>query len=131
MSAPIRGGLMRTNSFLAALSSILLIAAIASATPLGRSFTYQGELRQSGTPVNGTVNLRFSLWDAPGTGTPPTGGTQIGANQTATHVLIDNGVFNAVVNTGGEFGAAAFSGEARWLQVEVCDDTTCASTTVL
>ncbi|NOT32838.1 MAG: hypothetical protein HOP12_01575 [Candidatus Eisenbacteria bacterium] len=60
-----------------------------------------------------------------------TGGTQTGANQIAATVPIDDGLFNALVDTCDEFGAQAFNGEARWLQIEVCTDGTCASTTVL
>lgn len=112
-------------------ASFLLIPALVGAAPLGPSFTYQGELTQSGTPVDGTVHLRFSLWDAPGTGVPPTGGTQIGASQVAANVPIQKGIFTALVNPGGEFGANAFNGDARWLQVEVCTDGTCSSATVL
>jgi len=122
---------MLTKRLIAALSSILLIPALASAAPLERSFTYQGELSQSGVPVNGTVHLRFSLWDAPGTGDPPTGGTQVGASQIAANVPIADGLFTALVNAGGEFGANAFDGQARWLQIEICTDGSCTSTTVL
>jgi hypothetical protein len=60
----------RRVSFL--LAVFLLPVHSAVAAPLGRSFTYQGQLSQSGTPVDGTVHLRFSLWDAAGTGDPPT-----------------------------------------------------------
>jgi hypothetical protein len=108
-----------------ALSSMLLIPTLAIAAPLGHSFTYQGELSQSGTPGDGTVHLRFSLWDA------ATGGTQIGANQIAANVPITGGLFNVEANAGDECGAQAFNGQARWLQIEVCTDGTCASTTVL
>ena len=114
---------------LGALFLAVLVPAVAVAAPLGRSFTYQGELNQSGSPITGTVHLRFSLWDAAGTGTPPTGGTQIGTSQIVNNVAVDAGLFSAEVNAGGEFGANAFGGDARWLQSEVCTDGTCASTT--
>ena len=104
---------------------ILLLAPIASAAPLGRSFAYQGELAQSGTPIDGTVNLRFSLWDA------ASGGTQIGASQIVSGVTATKGLFTAEVNAGDEFGPLAFNGQARWLQVEVCTDAGCSGTTVL
>lgn len=104
---------------------LFLLSPIASAAPLGRSFTYQGELSQSGTPIDGAVNLRFSLWDA------ASGGTQIGASQIVSGVLATKGLFTAEVNAGDEFGAQAFDGQARWLQIEVCSDAGCSSTTVL
>ena len=122
---------MRARSLIAVLTSILLLPALATAAPLARSFTYQGELSQSGVPVEGTVHMRFSLWDASGTGSPPTGGTQIGTSQIVTNVPIAGGLFTVLVNAGGEFGASAFDGDARWLQIEVCTDASCTSTTVL
>jgi hypothetical protein len=119
------------NRVLGAILLALLIPTVAVATPLGRSFTYQGELNQSGTPVDGTVHLRFSLWDAAGAGTPPTGGTQIGSSQIVANVSVDDGLFTAEINAGDQFGASAFNGQARWLQIEVCTDGSCTSSTVL
>jgi hypothetical protein len=110
---------------------MLLVPCLAAAAPLGSGFTYQGELSQSGTPVDGTVHLRFSLWDAAGSGTPPAGGTQIGASQIITSVPVSGGLFSVLVNAGGEFGAQSFDGQARWLQIEVCSDTSCSSSTTL
>jgi hypothetical protein len=119
-------------------STILLFAALllaqpgpAAAAPLGRSFTYQGQLQQAGAPVDGVVSLRFSLWDAAGTGDPPSGGTMIGGVQVIANAPVTGGVFSVALNGNNEFGAQAFNGEARWLQVEVCADSTCAATTVL
>lgn len=103
----------------------------ATAAPLGTGFTYQGRLDSSGGPVNGTANLRFSLWDAAGTGNPPVGGNQIGASQLLANVPVANGLFVVLLNDGGQFGANAFSGDARWLQIEVCADTGCGSLTIL
>jgi hypothetical protein len=121
----------RNSLVLLFLAPLLLRALVVTAAPLGRSFTYQGQLSQSGVPVDGTVTLRFSLWDAAGTGDPPTGGTQVGNVQTLTNVPVSAGVFSVALNGGDEFGAQAFNGEARWLQVAVCADSTCGATTVL
>ncbi len=87
--------------------------------PLGSGFTYQGDLKVSGTPLTGTADFEFSLWDAEGSGSPPVGGTQIGATQTLTSVSVADGVFTVVLNAGGEFGTGAFMGDARWLQIAV------------
>lgn len=113
------------------LSLLSGIPALVAAAPLGRSFTYQGQLSQSGVPLDGLVHLRFSLWDAPGTGEPPTGGNAVGSPQVRAGIPVVAGVFTVDVNGDGAFGAQAFSGEARWLQVEVCADSACSSSTPL
>lgn len=124
---------MPNRSPLVLLLAALLVAATgpAHAAALGRGFTYQGQLQQAGVPVDGAVSLRFSLWDAAGAGEPPTGGNLVGAMQSIANVAVTGGVFSVVLNANDEFGSQAFGGEARWLQVEVCTDSTCASTTVL
>lgn len=109
----------------------ILIGGSALAAPLGTGFTYQGQLYQSGTPVNGPTNLRFSLWDAPGSGSPPVGGTQIGTSQLLTSVPVTNGLFVVQVNDAGAFGPNGFKGGARWLQIEVCSDPACTTPTAL
>ncbi len=121
----------RNLLFLLLAATLLVRPGLAPAAPLGTGFTYQGQLTQGGTPVEGVVTLRFSLWDAVGSGAPPTGGTMVGAVQTLTNVAVTGGVFSVALNGNGEFGALAFNGDARWLQVEVCGDTNCTSTTVL
>ncbi|MBC7263072.1 MAG: hypothetical protein H5T64_01800 [Chloroflexi bacterium] len=80
------------------------------ATPVGTAFTYQGRLIKDGNPVNGTADIQFSLWDA------AAGGTQIGTTQTKTNVNVTNGVFTI---PDLDFGATAFQGDARWLQIAV------------
>ena len=84
---------------------------------VGTAFTYQGRLMEGSTPVNGTCNLTFALYDAAGSGTPPTGGTQIGT--TTDDVEVADGYFGQAL----DFGAAAFTGDARWLEITVnsCD----------
>jgi hypothetical protein len=88
-------------------------------TPLGTGFTYQGQLKKTGVPVNGACDLQFSLWDAAGSGSPPTGGAQIGLTQTLPAVAVTNGLFTVILNGGNEFAGTAFTGEARWLQIAV------------
>src|SRR5689334_3329875 len=102
-----------------ALSLSLLATCLAFAgVPLGTGFTYQGQLKKNGSPVNGTVNLRFGLWDNAGSGTPPVGGLETG-NQLVTAVPVSNGVFTVTLNASGQFGQDAISREARWLQITV------------
>src|SRR5262245_25939349 len=81
------------------------------AQTLGNGFAYQGQLRFNGTPVNGTADFQFTLWDAAGAGCPPVGGLQL-AGTTGTpagtssvaNVQVSNGLFSVTINTLGEFG---------------------------
>jgi hypothetical protein len=59
--------------------------------------------------VTSTCNFQFGLWDA------LSGGTQLGTTQTVPSVSVSNGLFTVTLNSGSEFGANAFIGEARWL----------------
>jgi hypothetical protein len=88
---------------------------------LGQAFTYQGQLRNAGVPVNGDIHLRFSLWD------DSAAGTQLGSTLVVSPVAATDGLFT--VNL--DFGMNLLNGDARWLLIEVCDDGTCASTTPL
>jgi len=76
---------------------------------MGTAFTYQGQLRRDGNLVNGACDFRFTLWDA------ETGGNQIGPIQDKTNVSVTNGLFTVQL----DFGAGAFRGDARWLQIAV------------
>ncbi|MFH1107916.1 MAG: hypothetical protein V1790_01775 [Planctomycetota bacterium] len=92
--------------------SLIALVAVAPSlgeTPLTTAFTYQGQLKQGGVPLNGTADFQFSLWDA------ASGGAQIGATLPMNAVLIANGLFSVDL----DFGAAAFGGNARWLQLAV------------
>ena len=86
------------------------LAGSATTAVMGTAFTYQGQLRKSGAPVNGTCNFQFSLFDA------LSGGAQIGATQTKSGVSVSNGLFTI---PDLDFGSGAFNGEARWLASDV------------
>jgi hypothetical protein len=92
-----------------------LIGSISPQGALGLGFTYQGYLTRSGTPINGQdqCDMRFTLWDA------ASAGAQIGNLQATNGVDFTNGSFTATLNEAGQFGTNAFSGEARWLQIEL------------
>jgi hypothetical protein len=79
------------------------------ATALGSAFTYQGQLKKSGQAYNGACDFQFSLHDA------ATGGEQVGGLLTKSGVNVADGVFAVKL----DFGAGAFSGDARWLQAAV------------
>lgn len=74
---------------------------------MGTDFTYQGKLRRNGAAVNGTADFQLRLYDA------ATGGAQIGAAQSLSNVSVADGLFNARI----DFGADAFNGDARYLEV--------------
>jgi hypothetical protein len=89
--------------------ALLLWAAPAFAVPVGSAFTYQGRLVDGGNPANGPYDLRFTLFDA------GSGGATIGSPVTVADVGVTEGLFTVSL----DFGAGAFRGEARWLEVAV------------
>src|SRR3989442_6969414 len=88
---------------------LALLAGINRAAAQGTTaFTYQGQLRDGGTNANGTYTMIFKLYDA------ATVGNQIGTAITNSPALA-NGLFT--VNL--DFGAGAFNGNGRWLDITV------------
>lgn len=77
--------------------------------PLGNAITYQGQLVFGVNPVNDRCDFIFTLYPA------LTGGTQIGT-QTRLNIPVSNGLFTF---TDLDFGSSAFSGEARWMDIQV------------
>ena len=75
----------------------------------GTGFTYQGRLSQNAAPANGFYDLQFKLQDA------ATAGLQIGPPVTTAPLAVTGGVFAVTL----EFGAGAFNGAARWLEITV------------
>jgi hypothetical protein len=75
---------------------------------LGTAFTYQGQLKNGGNAVNGTCAMAFRLYD------DPSSGTLIGGPINAS-VPVTNGLFTV----GLDFGSNAFTGDARWLDIQV------------
>jgi hypothetical protein len=109
-----------TNLLLLLILAALLISnAAAQSGPIGpqalagTGFTYQGQLKNANGPVTGVCDFQFSLWDA------ASAGVQVGATQSIAAVNISGGLFTAQLNGAGEFGASAFNGQGRWVQVAV------------
>lgn len=78
------------------------------ATPLGAAFTYQGKLEVSDAPYSGTCDMVFGLYDI------LSGGAALGT-VTKTGVSVDQGIFTVPL----DFGVFAFTGDARWLEIQV------------
>ncbi len=76
---------------------------------VGTAFTYQGRLLDGGKPANGPFDFRFRLFDA------ASGGSQVGTTVTLNDVQVTNGLFTVAL----DFGAGAFKGDARWLEIAV------------
>jgi len=77
------------------------------------AFTYQGQLKDSGTNANGSYTMIFNLYDS------SSGGNLIGGPLTNS-VTLANGLFT--VNL--DFGAGAFNGSARYLDITVSSGAT-------
>ena len=104
---------MVTRSVLpTACCAVFLAAAALGQTPLGSGFMYQGQLKQNGQPYNGSANLIFKLFDA------ASGGNLLGT-QTVSNANVSGGLFAVLLNANSEFGASAFNGQGRWLEVTV------------
>lgn len=76
---------------------------------LGTAFTYQGVLDRSGSPVNATADFQFSLFDAASAGNLVAGPVSV------NNVSVADGLFTVSI----DFGATAWSGQARWLSIAV------------
>lgn len=81
-----------------------------TAAALGPGLAFQGQLADdvTGVPLDGICDLRFGLYDA------ATGGTKLGEVQ-RDNVEVVNGIF--AVNL--DFDPKHFSGEGRWVHMEV------------
>lgn len=89
---------------------VALMSSAGQAAPVSSAFTYQGELTNSGSVVNGTADLRFRLYDA------SAGGAQVGVTLAANAVPVVNGRFAVDL----DFGIGSFNiGQARWLEIDV------------
>ena len=86
-------------------------APLSTDAPVGNAFTYQGRLTMDGAPVDGSYDFRFRIFDA------PTGGNQVGSTVAVGDVAVNDGLFTVQL----DFGAGAFDGQARWLEVGVRD----------
>ncbi len=93
----------------------LLALAFALAVPLvqaqsvGSAFTYQGELRASGSAANAPHDFQFRLFNS------ASGNTQVGSTVTVSAVPVINGLFTVPL----DFGPTQFAGDAQWLEISM------------
>jgi len=73
------------------------------------SFVYQGKLHDGVLAANGNYQFEFRLYDA------ATGGNLVGQAVTGVNTMVIGGVFAVDL----DFGAAAFNGETRFIDISV------------
>jgi hypothetical protein len=94
----------------------MLLLAAHTALAQGSAFTYQGRLTDGGAPSNGTYELEFKLFDAESGGTQQPQPSPLTLQFTgAQAVAVTGGVFTVQL----DFGADAFPGAARYLEIGV------------
>ena len=100
---------MRMNVFklMAVVAAFPAVLLAQSLTPT--DFTFQGQLKLAGVPVTGQADLVFHLYDA------ETHGVEVTSKVGLSFVGIVNGLFTVQL----DFGAEAFDGNPRWLEIEV------------
>lgn len=100
--------MLNSRTFVALAFSLASMLGTPTAIAGDTLFTYQGSLMESGSPMDGTVDLEVSLWNA------LAAGSQIGATQSMVAVPVTDGIFSLEL----DFGAAALAGD-RWLEIAV------------
>lgn len=87
----------------------LLFAANGWAEPITTTFSYQGRLEQAGLSANGLFDFRVVAFDS----------VEFGNQVGPVVVLEDVEVLDGLVNLDVDLGSEVFSGERRWVQIEV------------
>ncbi len=114
---------MLNQRFIPRLAALFLALAVccASAQAQPTTFTYQGKLTDGGNPANGTFDLQFAIFDV------LSGGAALNAPLTREDVTVTNGVFTVQL----DFGASAFTGAARFLEISVRPGASAGAFTLL
>src|SRR5258706_6576453 len=95
----------------------VLLLGLAQALPAAE-ITYQGQLGKNSGVLTSTCTFGFTLWDLPGSGSPPTGGNQIGGSLFLSNVIVTGGLFTVGLNPPA-LRSSGLTVPARWLQVRV------------
>jgi hypothetical protein len=98
---------LRVIGLLTVAATLVLSAVVSAQTPLGTAFTYQGQIKQSGSPFTGSCDFIFVLYNA------NPGGSQQGGILNPGAVAVSNGLFTVPLDFG-----AVFTGDKRWLDIQ-------------
>ena len=99
---------------------LLLTISLPDAQAQSGGFAYEGQLTVAGAPADGIYDLQATLFTA------ATGGGQIGPVVTNLNLSVTRGGFTANF----DFGAGAFDGSPRWLELSVRSGGSGAFTTL-
>lgn len=102
-------------------AAMLALVSISAVAQFGGAITYQGQLEQSGMSATGEYDFEFLLHDS------QLEGTLIGGPVSRHDVFVDGGLFAVVL----DFGASAFDGSERWLEIAVRESSVGGAYTVL
>lgn len=98
----------RIGKAIAALALFMSAGIAAGQVGAGTALTYQGELKEGGSPASGVYDMQFTLY------TDSVAGSQVGFSQFISDVPVTEGRFSTKVNFGPQW-----NGSARWVQIAV------------
>lgn len=104
-----------------ALGAAMLLSGNAPVGAQGSAIQYEGALTDAGGPAQGDYDIRFRLYDA------AQAGNQVGPDVTLAPVQVADGRFTVTL----DFGAGAFDGGPRWLELAVRSNGIAAAHAVL
>ena len=93
--------------FLRTLVTVVVAVSAIQSAEADSAFTYQGQLKRGGVPLNATADFEFTLLD--GNSNP------VGPVVPAGDVAVVDGLFDVKL----DFGVGALNGEDRFLQIAV------------
>lgn len=102
------------------LATILIFSAAQVGLAQTTIFTFQGSLTDQGSPANGSYQMQFKMFDT------LAGGNQIGSTVSKADVTVTQGSFTTQL----DFGANAFPGADRFLEIAVRRNSNEAYTTL-
>lgn len=103
------------------LLTLIFISSLVHAAPVGSRFSYQGELVFNGSPVSGSYDFKFELWNQ------ETGGGILGSALFINEVDVNAGVFTVEL----DFGDASFSGDDVFIKIQLREGASTGSYTAL